>query len=523
MRFIDDNPNEPFTTLRVEHGDSSLRFDLKYYGRPTGARVESVFGFLNAYIETLPENRRAAIFDCYLRASKMLDSILDPNRLHLQLTQLTRELFELIQFPEIQYWTKHHGNIRVPTSIRDAYHELEISERNQALADYEARTYLRQDYLELVNLAITLKAMIPIWASYARIMEESGHNSNFRELYCMKLLNLSNVVKTEPLLRLRGYVETASPDSRTMMSAALNGLGSSEMPDWLMSIAVIRKLVIIELSSYDDSNNIISVIYHHVRNTIKSVDRKFAGRVSDKIKPRGDDDDENKSIVETYKEKEEVAIGDILPMRVYATNAENMLRRIDPTAPVEVLHAAMHAIRDSYHPFIPTEGQLTLLSWIIPPALPARSPDNLNKDALLCAFPVAQTLLWHWGYKDLALMLTASEVRDHRGNLIGGVDSKTRIPKEYVAEFAIYYPHAQEKGSTKDRERQTNEACKGIDRIAKEFVRCDWSVRFPAELYRQHPTVDASGVMPPPNDIKTQLAQIVLNIAKEQEKQYVSQ
>lgn len=207
--------------------------------------------------------------------------------------------------------------------------------------DYQAKTYLRDDYLELVNMAILYKPMIPIWAEYGRLLEQLSSTNSYREYQSMSLLSRSTAVNIPPLDRLRRYVDTSSLDSKTAMSAALGGIGSSELPDWLMSMVIIRKLVIIELSSYEDSSNIVSVVYHHVRNTIKSVDRKFSGRIREKSKPRGEDDDDNKSIVETYKIKQEISDGDLMVLSIYTEQTLVMAQQIVPEIPLSQSQRAL--------------------------------------------------------------------------------------------------------------------------------------------------------------------------------------
>jgi hypothetical protein len=517
MQIIDaGDTHEPFSKMFTEHNGEKIAWDLqKFYGRPTNATVEKVFHLINGYWASLPSSRQDKIFRIYVNARRCIDEVIDPNQLHIRLTEIIKEMYEAMTFEEVRYWARNHGEIRVPPSIKSNYQELEISDRNQVGMDYQAKTYLRDDYLELVNMAILYKPMIPIWAEYGRLLEQLSSTNSYREYQSMSLLSRSTAVNIPPLDRLRRYVDTSSLDSKTAMSAALGGIGSSELPDWLMSMVIIRKLVIIELSSYEDSSNIVSVVYHHVRNTIKSVDRKFSGRIREKSKPRGEDDDDNKSIVETYKIKQEISDGDLMVLSIYTEQTLVMAQQIVPEIPPQSVAACIEATRDLAHQQ-PTTGQLTLLRWILASVIPPRSIDNISKPSLLSCFAAAQAILWYHQQPDLALLLTAAEIRDNQGFLIGGIESRSRIPKEFVDRFVELYPHYQEKGS-KERERQTNVACKAIDQIAKDFVKCDWRTNAPTALIALGSTVADRKMISAPTDIKTQLSVLVLRLAEAQE------
>lgn len=517
MQIVDASSSDKPNFIRMVHKQQEIPWNLRLYYRNSTLDIPEVFEFINGYWASLPEARQDQIFECYLEARHHIDEVIDQNMMHHRLTKTCKRLYELMPFEEIEYWVNNSANIKVPPSIKDTYDQLEISERNQTAMDYQSKTYLRADYLQLINLAIALKPMIPIWAEYARA-DQVGVSGTFREYQALSLLNLSSILTVQPVNRLRTYIETNDPDLKTLMSAALGGLGSSELPDWAMALVIMRKLVIFKLSSYDDSNNIIRVIYHHVKNTINTVPRRFTSQIRDKPTPSGGDDDENKSILETYKIKQEVSDGDLMVLSIYTEDVMGMSTRIAPDIDPNVVELCIENIRRCQNNH-PTRGQLVLLSWVLSHVIPPRSIDHLNKQAIFSCMASAQAVLWHWGFCDVALLLTATETRDKQGSLLGGVETRSRIPKEYVDQFVEIYPHFQEKGS-KDSERQTNVACKAIDTIAKDFIKCDWKVQSPDELKEHGSTIDDMNLMSTPSDIKTQLSALVLKLAKQQETDY---
>lgn len=514
MQIIDVSPTgERFSVVAIEHEGKTIPWDLKYYDKQAGLEVENVFWPLNAYWSLLPKNRQKALFGVYAKVREALDTMVDHNMLHLRMTQYAKELYSLMPYDEISGWAQKHARIRVPPAVTDTYEELEIAERNQNGTDYKTMTYLREDYVGLVKLSIALKPMIPIWAEYAKVLEKISTNTSFREYQAMSILGQTELFSIEPMQRFRKYVEVSAPKDGTALSAALGGLGSSEVPDWFMSSVIIRKLVLTDVSTVD-TNNLVSIVYRYVSQITRQLEKRFSGHIKRKPKPGGGEDDENKSIVETYKVRQPISDGDLMVLSIYSENTLGMAQRVcAEVTPESVKQTALTA--KALEQVQPTQGQLTLLRWVLANAIPPQSIDNINKTSLLSCFAAGQAVLWAWGFYDLALLLTATETRSADGGLIGGAEFQGRIPKEYVNKFMDLYPYYQAQGSKK--ERQTNVACKAIDKVAREFVKCDWHVHAPEDLMALSDNVEDRGVMFVPSDIRVQLSKLVVKLVEEQE------
>lgn len=515
MQFVDGYPDQPFTRLKIVHKSESCHWNLDYYAKVQDVTTDKVFHFLNQFIATLQTSRQKALFDVYQKARGEIDAVVDPNMLHRRLTQTIKELYQLVDFDEIRQFTRYNADIKVPSVIADEYSQLGISERSQ---DYRESTYLRADYIDLINLAIYLKFTIPIWAEYARLISKAG-NMTFREYQTMSLLNSSQAIDVAPMNRLRSYIETQidSEKNSSHLSAVLGGLGTTEIPDWMLAIVVIRKLVIVDLSSYERERNVVSVIYSYVKNNTKSIDRKFSGYIKNKPKPRQERDDNEKFVLETYKIKQDASDGDLMVLSIYAENPVAMAQRIEPNVEPE---RVMQCYNYCYHltDIVFSMGQLTLLRWAMSPILPPQSIQNIRKSSLLSMIACAQAVMWFRGHYDLAKLVAAHELVDDVGMLVGGSDSHRRIPKEYANWFDSYYPHSSDRGD-RDRSRQTNVTIKAIEALTKDFIKCHWVVHGPPELLEQGSDVDGDQVLMIPQDFRIQLACWTLELAQYQEYQ----
>ena len=71
-------------------------------------------------------------------------------------------------------------------------------------------------------------------------------------------------------------------------------------------------------------------MYRYITNTIKSLDKRFKGKIRNKKnKPTGDDDD-NASVIEGYKVKQEQSDGDLVTLSVYSERIEDIIFRLQP-------------------------------------------------------------------------------------------------------------------------------------------------------------------------------------------------
>jgi hypothetical protein len=519
MQIVDTSSEtlRPFSVLAVKHKDQAVFFDVDSLNLPTGMTSERTLEFINAYFASQHSNIQQGIFDAYVQLEAYLKGVVDPDMLYIKLVQGVKKLYSFISYDSVRKWAIKNADIRIPPSICERYEDLEISERSQTNQNYRDRTYLRSDYLELVYMAIYLKPMIPIWAEYAKILDQAASRSTYRDYHAMGLITQTELPNIEPLHRLRRYIETSVPSDRDLATAILGGLGTAQVPDWLLSTAVIRKLILIELSSYEETSSVISVIYHNVKNAINSIGRKFSDNVRDKPKPKGEsEDDENKSFVESYKVQQQHSDGDLMALSVYTEDAYRMAEHLCPDLPKQYLDKIM-GLHGKLMETLPSEGQMTIIRWVMAPVLPPRGLDHVSRVSLCNCRAVTQAVLWHWDFPDLALLLNAIEVRDNLGMLVGGLESRNRIPKEYVDQFMTLYPHAQERRS-KDGDRKTNAACIAIDKVANDLVKCDWLVIAPQELMQHSDLCDDRGLMTTPADIRARLSQLVLQIATAQER-----
>lgn len=525
----DLHSHKPFSYVVITHRNRNLTFDLKIYTAQKTGTVDEVFKYINLYLQTLPEDVQDSIFECYGEAKRCLEDVIDQTQMHMRLTRIVTRLYKLIDLQDVSAWCRQHANIRIPHTIKDTYDELDISGRGNR-AVYEQTTYLRDDYEALIYTAVAMRALIPIWSEYCTIDRDMDEGKGkFAEYRTLGLMKNTAIMKSPAILRLRDYISRSEvKDINPMggnrmaslrMAAALGGLlGSSELPDWMLANVIIRKLAVCELSSTgDDSSNVISVIFHYVSNTLKGLERKFDTRVRNKIKPSESDEDDNKSLLETYKVKQEISDGDLMVLSIYTEDPVRVASRLNPTVDATLVQVFYnHLIKQTdYQPELP---QITLLRYLMSPLIPPRSIDNINKMSIISCLAAAQAVLWTTGRPMLALMLATTPTKNRMGLLTGGQDLSGKLPKETQDELNLIYTHHPQRNS-KERDRRSNVAYRAIDAIALEISKCHWSVSIPETLNQFGYTddlnlVDNQGHLNIPLDFRTYLADLVIYLAK---------
>lgn len=510
---IENSSSTGLFEIVLRHGDQKSLWDVSAYAR-TSDRAASLdtakmFEEINGYWAQLSPDRQQAIWDTYQDIKGILDTNYEIGAIHLKVQKGVKKLYELMPLLDIQKWYHFHGRVRIPPGLKEEY----------TPQDPQDRTYLRADYVELVVLCIALRPMVPIWGEYiSNTKRETG--STFKELMALSLISQCYLVHSHAFNRMRAFIEASvkhAMDQGPSATAVLGGMGSTELPDWVLALTVVRRLAVGEISAPDDTSHIITNVYQYINNTLKSMDRKFGGKfggkVSEKMQPTSGSEEDKTSVVEMYKVKQEVSDGDLVILNVYTERYREMAQRVEPEIDLERLERCITAARPlenlSIHPH-----QITLVQWVMATCLPARGIPQLTKPALLRCIAVTETVLWHWGFFDLAALTSATPLATNRDVMVAGLESRGRIPKELMLQLEILYPHFQQQRGKQTTTRQLNVAAKAVDKFCELVTRNDWQLHVPQELLALTSRHENTKKLVIPADIRAHLAKLIIKIAR---------
>lgn len=518
MKFETSDETRRFCNVVITHGSETLTWDTSLYSKATTLTVAEVFSEMNAYLERLSFQRQAAIFAVYKQIHEVITDVYTKDNPVGPLIALTKELYNQVPMSELEAWVLHKdANIILPASLLTEYGDQPA-----------ARTYLKDDYQQLVVLALALRLMLPIWGEYIREYgDEAG--STHKEKAALKILARSWVLTSKPAERLQEYLMNLIP-RELKLAPVFNGLGSEELPEWILGLVCTRRLVVSPLSSPDEKTNLISSVYNYTHtNTFNSMERKFRQLIVEKHRasPHGED---NTSLLENYKVKQPLSDGDVMMLSVYTEFTTDgvsgsrklaMAESIDPSIPMAFVEACVAEIPKIIRMNILTH-HYTLVQYVVSSVIPAAGVESLNRSSFLRALAVSQAVLWHWGFYDLAALITASPNNNSSGNMFG-IETRPRIPKELVERLVELYPYYQAVGNRNDvasmekQRRQNNPAIKAIDILSKEINNKEWNLYAPLELVRLSSATRGTRRMFAPPDLKTQLANLCIKISTRNE------
>lgn len=490
----------------VVNGKKEVEFNVGSFDH-RNVRKDVIFQELNQFWSSLPREERNEIFSIYEEIDNTFREVFEPNHLHARLTKLSTKLMSHHTLERVHYWIMSRTRIRPPSSMKLDYDP----------DDQRDMTYLRADYEEATVMAVALRAMVPVWGQYVDAVSRIA-GTNYKEHLALGLISRTEIVNSSPYRRLMRYIEAFVGEDTATTASILGGLGTAEMPDWVMAIALVRRVSTVDITNSDDNDNLIRQIYRSVRSSIETLNRKFKGVVKEKQGDTYDTDEDNTSYAENYKIKQVISDGDLVVLSYYTENLMAMAERLDQTLP-ETLVAECYQNIPVWEKLVITQPTMTVVQWVIKKALPPRSVPALTKPALIRVFSVVQAALWHWGYKELACLVGSQPIRaEDEGEVLGMMESRSRIPKEMVQHLIELYPYYQQEGKAYSQKQQ-NPACKAIEKLTKEFINSDWHALTANERLLVEAGVSKTRKMIVPPDMRAQLGSLVILLATTDNKQ----
>jgi hypothetical protein len=516
-------PGQGLTTVITEHGGERLTWDVSpTYGRSNSRggkgsiaddEIDSakLFDEFNGYVATLSMERQQGIWEAFQDIYAIFRADYELETATEKLKQKIRSLYSMIPMAELRHWLQFYGNINYPATVKERLDGDEITDRSPS------RTYLRADYFGLVVFTVALRPMLPIWGEYiAATRRDSGNN--YKENRAWGLLYHTELPRSPEYDRLLEFITHTSQNfikQDETFTAILEGLSTAEMPSWMLAITAVRRLVISEIHPDPDqrNKNLIAMVHFFIDSKILSMPRdfgrKFGGRISDKKPPAGQSEESNSSVVEQYKIKPDIPDGHIVSLNVYSEDPHRMLLVRDPDVPTELLEKCLNSIKDMAPRDIDASG-MWLTRWAISPVLPARAIDLLLIDSLKNTMAVSQATLWHWGFYDLAALVTATPQITNDEIITAPGESRGKVNKEMMSQLAQNYTyHPQVKRSTSVRQARGD--VRAIDALADLISRNDWILNAPSELIEASSTIGDSRFMMPPPLLRVQLGHLLLH------------
>ncbi|MNU19679.1 hypothetical protein D3C71_79120 [compost metagenome] len=470
-----------------------------------------IFEQINGFWKHQPAAVQDKIFDVYQRIRNVYDATWDTSsELTRALYPLVAELFTYHELPAVRHWVDFHSTIATPETLKDTFKE------SYEQPGTRERTYLKEDYRNLVVLTVALRAMVPVWGEFISLTyRENG--TTLKEYYAFRLLAHANVMKSEAMERLRVYVEHSLPADKSKAAAILGGISSEDFPTWVLGLVVVRRLTVGDVRGMDPQTTLITLIYKYIHSRVKSHDNSFIGLVKEKSVEGGSsqEGENNLSKLEGYKVKQDIPAGDIVALEYFMQDVHGLAARVCPDMDPALLQQSLTSIQALEKEQI-REPQMLLTQWIMSKAVPPRGLRLVSKKQCLDAMAITQAALWHRGHLELAALVSAiAQTNDHGELQQGGVDSRARIPKETIEELHELFPYPRRpSGKSAKVGRQNSPGQVAVENMAELFSECDWRLTLPADWVAKVTNSRNNRRYYVPHDIKVKLANLVKSLGQ---------
>lgn len=467
--------NKTIHAVEITHNGKMIRGSMGWIAKirlPVNAigEVIPVFKELTEYWATLSNDEQNQLFDLYDRALNMMDEeLLRGSVLEKELAPIVQELYKFHDFQRVKDWILFRSNIRIPNDLMTDY--VESGDGNST----RNKTYLREEYKDLITFTLMVRSLLPIWGTYIE-STNTEIGTDFKEYHAVTLIHDSGYYENPAMERLQAYVTDKIPADFNVESAIMAGLTRDDYPEWLAGMAVVRRLCVAQISSEQDGAAIVKVIHGFVQNRINgNKDTGFMPEIRE-LKPPGDNGggEENKfSKQEQYRASQDIAVGEIELIANELVNAfetplesiTRLCRQMCPDIPDSIIvdaHSSLpKMLKDKSYP-----GQKALARLVLAKVISPYSFSYISHGAVQVAQVVAQAVLWHRGFKDVALLMTAGMMSD------GVAVSRSFVTKEQKAILGEYLRFA--------RKDALLLAIEEINNIAGDLESHGWRLRAPS-------------------------------------------
>lgn len=512
-----------FTQVAVVHNDKELIWSTRTYSKVQLNDPNRVFSELNGFLQTLSEQAHDKMFASYEQIHELFKMGFDPSLIVATLVHHIEEIHKHIPMNALRRWLLTIGNLYVPSDIQDTItQDSRYNKRGQ--------TYLKSDYINIATVALALQTMIPIWGEY---IDQCTDQELYKENSVVGLVSrceLANWPMGEvdvmgeeiPTVfdKLAGYVKYCVEDEPMNLARLWAGMSSTDVRVFLQSRVLVRRLTLIALNDHS-SHSIVSNIFRYIQTNMNPPERSTADRVTRKQPEGGSSmDDENKtSFIESHKTTGRISPGDIAAYNLEAKDYELLAETVDPTIDPEKLHKCISCIGQVAGAEI-RPHQILIAQWVMAKAFPSRAFYHISKLPVNYLLATSQALLWHWGFRDVAIMLQVEPVAygEHNSTTqLTNVRQGSRIANKFRPQLDEMFPHMKLQKTPQngnETPKPDNMAGIAINNCNHSIRGSNWIYHGPEDLFREAGQVTHNRVLIVPQTIKHTLTEVVLHLAQ---------
>lgn len=507
MKFIVDAViNKGIAIIRIDH-DNEVPMILSAGSYSTAAIIprDTLFKELNEYLATWSEERQDRLWDIYVSVhANLTNSDINTEALTQNLSELVAQIYQLATYENLKTFV-YRADLQYPEDLSETYQEYGPRGRN-----YRERTYIKNEYRELVALALGLRLMIPIWGIYIQLIVGKSGNY-YKEAEAVDLLDQAGVKDWPPYVRMEEYV-AASVDGEASLSTLMGGLSSDKIPEHLTSLALVRKIAVGPLSVNNDKDSLARILFNYVTGTHGRLDTRFTGSTGPIIakRLRSNDEEDNSSVWDMLNQTQDITDGDKMTIEIYTEGVDVLIERTCPELSMSRVQQCISACsRNESRTVAPF--QKALIVWVVRTISPD-ARELLSKKAILRLMGLVQATLDHWGFHELAIMVSAEKLESSHEESFMPSETRNKITRDQMVILNEQYPYYRQETKRLDPNKRRNEVVKAIDEVVDQMAGHQWKPLAPRNIVEKIPVAQAMGYLYISGDIKQQLAAMIIHV-----------
>jgi hypothetical protein len=386
----------------VSHGKERLIFDLRDIFQSQHRSISrNPFREINMWFETLPENRQLAIFKIYETFRKELTTNSHAEFLMDRMGQLAEALYKYIDPVAIREFIEANRLITIPREGFETQHNP--NDPNPE------KTYIAIEYYNLMLYIVCLRPLFPVSSEFM-VKLAKVYGKDYKEHYArISLITNTWLSQAPELKRLIEYIEASvAPKKDQISNIVFNAMSKEDFPEWVASKVICRRLMSGEVHILPGVPNQIASIWSFIDNSVRQTPKiPSAGDVVLKS-PLSESGDDHKSMADENRVRQNTTIGYLVRHETYFSNIGKVIHQIDPTVPVELIAGAKENPLKFGIDCI-SRWHTVISQIVVADKVSVRVLEALNKPVHVSAAEIARVLLWHWGHKELSLLISAED------------------------------------------------------------------------------------------------------------------
>ena len=495
--------------MTVEHQDQTALFSFSTFKKEDFGNNNEVFKHLNIFWSQQSQSFQTAVFACYKRCEDLFGDVISLDELTARLKEQIKLLYDLHPYETMRKWVMNRPELRIPSGFNKTYQH--DPDRNTS----EDKTYLFEDYRDLMTLTMLLRIMVPLWASYIRHIRSHTGNG-LKELQAYRLLGSTYLSALPAMDKMLNYIAAnLRKESGSVIPIAF--VDEDDQPYWLLTVFCVRKLCVGELELKDDRANLVTLLSNFIR--VKTGFPETDASKKTVIKSNDDSGDENRaSLMEGVRVNVEFSLQEAEEIPFAVRDPRRLLSIHFPIVPMELLEDALRTSSELLemspeyvNRSMPPQRMLT--GWVMKHIIPPMGVDFMDLEVLVGCMALTQAVLWSRGYQYLALLSTAYAPRNvSQVHVVSSSPGRARVPEEMQKQLREVFPHVQMIQSRKAAPKEVCKITEDIDLFLQDVSEVTWRATANKSLFEECLGSSITRQIPIQPDLKIQMTQLAIDI-----------